>query len=52
MTAGSYCYIGPQGIVHGTMVGEEKSCSCRPGSGSVRASDSRLSVIKFQHPFQ
>lgn len=20
MTAGSYCYIGPQGIVHGTMV--------------------------------
>lgn len=24
MTAGSYCYIGPQGIVHGTMVGEEK----------------------------
>lgn len=21
MTAGSYCYIGPQGIVHGTMVG-------------------------------
>lgn len=24
MTAGSYCYIGPQGIVHGTMVREEK----------------------------
>ncbi len=22
MTAGSYCYIGPQGIVHGTMVCE------------------------------
>ena len=21
MTAGSYCYIGPQGIVHGTTVG-------------------------------
>ena len=20
MTAGSYCYIGPQGIVHGTFV--------------------------------
>lgn len=20
MTAGSYCYIGPQGIVHGTLV--------------------------------
>jgi len=20
MTAGSYCYIGPQGIVHGTVV--------------------------------
>ena len=20
MTAGSYCYIGPQGIVHGTMI--------------------------------
>lgn len=24
MTAGSYCYIGPQGIVHGTMVCEIK----------------------------
>ena len=23
MTAGSYCYIGPQGIVHGTTVGVE-----------------------------
>lgn len=22
MTAGSYCYIGPQGIVHGTVVGQ------------------------------
>ena len=25
MTAGSYCYIGPQGIVHGTMVRSQKS---------------------------
>jgi len=24
MTAGSYCYIGPQGIVHGTFVCSEK----------------------------
>lgn len=24
MTAGSYCYIGPQGIVHGTTVKGEK----------------------------
>lgn len=23
MTAGSYCYIGPQGIVHGTTVSVE-----------------------------
>lgn len=23
MTAGSYCYIGPQGIVHGTTVSHE-----------------------------
>ena len=22
MTAGSFCYIGPQGIVHGTTVGK------------------------------
>ena len=25
MTAGSYCFIGPQGIVHGTTVGVEWS---------------------------
>lgn len=25
MTAGSYCYIGPQGIVHGTTVREAMS---------------------------
>ena len=24
MTAGSYCYIGPQGIVHGTTVSNTK----------------------------
>ena len=27
MTAGSYCYIGPQGIVHGTTV--RWRCTCR-----------------------
>ena len=25
MTAGSYCYIGPQGIVHGTTVSKNKN---------------------------
>ena len=24
MTAGSYCYIGPQGIVHGTTVSDSR----------------------------
>ena len=34
MTAGSYCYIGPQGIVHGTTVGVEYMGL---GSGGGRA---------------
>ena len=29
MTAGSYCYIGPQGIVHGTTV-SPLSLPCQP----------------------
>lgn len=29
MTAGSYCYIGPQGIVHGTVVRNRAMPGCR-----------------------
>ena len=29
MTAGSYCYIGPQGIVHGTTVSENDKSGIR-----------------------
>ena len=33
MTAGSYCFIGPQGIVHGTTVGVEWMGVGRGGAG-------------------
>ena len=36
MTAGSYCYIGPQGIVHGTSVGVEGEGRRRGGRGKGR----------------
>lgn len=35
MTAGSYCYIGPQGIVHGTTV----SCPVAMCTGQFSAYD-------------
>ena len=36
MTAGSYCYIGPQGIVHGTTVGVEGMGAGRGRRGGGR----------------
>ena len=36
MTAGSYCYIGPQGIVHGTTVGVEGMGAGRGRGGRGR----------------
>ena len=36
MTAGSYCYIGPQGIVHGTTVGVEGMGAGRGRGGGGR----------------
>lgn len=35
MTAGSYMYIGPQGIVHGTTITVLNACRKLPGSGST-----------------
>lgn len=52
MTAGSYCYIGPQGIVHGTMVreyvGEKIRSRCWCFIESSNTLGRNLSVIKFQ----
>ncbi|MEO9532172.1 MAG: urocanate hydratase [Crocinitomicaceae bacterium] len=36
MTAGSYMYIGPQGIVHGTTITVLNACRKLPGSGSTK----------------
>jgi len=44
MTAGSYCYIGPQGIVHGTTVSSPKVAQ----RGNVfLIFPSRLSNLRF-----
>ena len=39
MTAGSYCYIGPQGIVHGTTVSVH----------TVATIVNRIMVVELQH---
>ncbi|OIQ33464.1 MAG: urocanate hydratase [Crocinitomix sp. MedPE-SWsnd] len=36
MTAGSYMYIGPQGIVHGTTITVLNACRKLPGSGTTK----------------
>ena len=36
MTAGSYMYIGPQGIVHGTTITVLNACRMLPGDGSTK----------------
>ena len=36
MTAGSYMYIGPQGIVHGTTITVLNACRKLPGDGSTK----------------
>ena len=46
MTAGSYCYIGPQGIVHGTTVGVE-GMGARRGRGGGGREGGRIGRAVF-----
>uniref|UniRef100_A0A2K5N0N0 Urocanate hydratase n=1 Tax=Cercocebus atys TaxID=9531 RepID=A0A2K5N0N0_CERAT len=52
MTAGSYCYIGPQGIVHGTVVRDGAMPGCGRPSMGVEGAGCKWAVIPYLFSLQ